>query len=181
MIALKYSCRCGTGDPADFYPSYRTRCKSCLKAQAAPKREAKLGYLKAWKERNPEAMREWTLANADHRRAYNAQRYASDRAGQRARYDRWREANPGKVIALIAKRTAAKLRQTPAWADLKAVEAIYIEAARLTRERGVQHDVDHIVPLQGRSVRGLHWEGNLQILPHLENLRKSNRLPEALS
>lgn len=83
-------------------------------------------------------------------------------------------------------RQAAELRATPPWANPKKIAAIYAEAARLTAETGIPHHVDHIVPLQGpvatwgpfkgmRIVFGLHWEGNLQILPARENLTKSNR------
>lgn len=69
----------------------------------------------------------------------------------------------------------AKLRATPVWADQSKIEAVYAEAIRLTNETGIKHDVDHIVPLQGKTVRGLHWEGNLQVLPKAQNISKHNR------
>lgn len=73
------------------------------------------------------------------------------------------------------KRRAARLSRTPPWADLDAMRAIYALAQRLTRETGVLHHVDHIVPLQGRYVSGLHVENNLQVLTGPENIRKHNR------
>lgn len=73
---------------------------------------------------------------------------------------------------------ARKKHATVAWCDAAAVRALYAEAARMTRETGVRHEVDHIVPLQGRNVCGLHWEGNLQILTKIENQRKRNKLIE---
>ena len=41
------------------------------------------------------------------------------------------------------------------------------------------HEVDHIVPLQGKNVCGLHWEKNLQVIPKTENRKKSSKLLEA--
>lgn len=66
----------------------------------------------------------------------------------------------------------------PAWANLKQIQEIYAKAAKLTKETGLQHHVDHIVPLRGKNVCGLHVPYNLQVLTAAENLRKSNNLME---
>jgi hypothetical protein len=84
-------------------------------------------------------------------------------------YDR-----PALVRFHANKRRAAKLKRTPSWADLEAMRGIYAEAARLTRDTGIPHAVDHIYPLQGKLVSGLHVSGNLQILTASENSRKRN-------
>jgi hypothetical protein len=70
--------------------------------------------------------------------------------------------------AYCAKRKATKLQRTPSWANLAAIRLIYETCP-------IGHHVDHIVPLQGKNVSGLHVEWNLQHLPAEENLRKSNK------
>lgn len=74
-----------------------------------------------------------------------------------------------------SKRRAAILKRTPPWANQGAIRKIYDEALKLEKETGLVYHVDHIVPLQGRLVSGLHVENNLQILTEGENISKSNR------
>lgn len=56
----------------------------------------------------------------------------------------------------------------------KKIEQIYERARSLTKATGVEHQVDHIIPLRGKSVCGLHVAENLQILTRIENSRKRN-------
>lgn len=67
------------------------------------------------------------------------------------------------------------MRRAP-WADSKAIAAMYAEARRLTAETGIPHHVDHIVPLQGEFVSGLHVETNLRVIPGIDNIRKRNKV-----
>lgn len=74
-----------------------------------------------------------------------------------------------------------KVRQaTPPWADKAAIRKIYAEAKIMTRATGLVHSVDHIVPLRGEFVWGLHVEYNLRVVLHEDNMRKGNRCEEQL-
>lgn len=77
--------------------------------------------------------------------------------------------------AKTAKRNAGAKQATPAWADQKKIRAVYKAARVLTEITGIPHHVDHIVPLNGKTVSGLHNEFNLRAIPAVENLKKHNK------
>jgi excisionase family DNA binding protein len=70
---------------------------------------------------------------------------------------------------------ASRAKRLPAWADRIAIRAVYAEARRLTDAHNVTYHVDHVVPLHGALVSGLHIENNLQILRKFDNQSKNNR------
>lgn len=129
----------------------------------------------AWRESNPDGWKRWLAANEEHRENYVRRWVSEDRGLRAALFKRWAQANRDKRRATLAKRKAAQISATPKWANEDAIRKIYAEAVRLTKETGVRYEVDHIVPLQGRIVTGLHWEGNLQVLQKFENQSKLNR------
>ena len=95
----------------------------------------------------------------------------------RARGKRWREENSDKNAAKATRYRAAKLNATPKWANQEEIEYYYRIAKFFTDISGgfVKHHVDHIVPLKGKNVCGLHVENNLQVLIDKHNLIKSNK------
>jgi 5-methylcytosine-specific restriction endonuclease McrA len=97
-------------------------------------------------------------------------------AARRAWAQEWAKANR---VQLVVKSRSRRLRikgAMPPWADIEAIRQFYREAARLTEVTGVPHEVDHIVPIQGRNVSGLHVQWNLRVVTRYENRSKSNKL-----
>lgn len=93
----------------------------------------------------------------------------------------WSARNPAKVIANVNKRRADKATRTPKWLTSEqwaAMDEHYVLAQRLSQETGTDHHVDHIVPLRGKKVSGLHVPWNLQVMTASANLQKSARFSD---
>ena len=161
----------------------RLRCKPCHRKINAKWRaenpEKQKVCEKRWRDNNKgkvyERVLNWRNANRARFNA-NAQRYREDNAERvREHYIKWQRKNPGKVNAQGMRRYARKLRALPVWAEVEEICRVYEKARQLSEETGIQHHVDHIVPLQSKVVCGLHCEANLQIITAGENQRKNNR------
>ncbi len=87
-------------------------------------------------------------------------------ASSRERTKRWNKRNPEHSLALSNAKKTHLRRQRPPWVDRSAIYAMYKNCPK-------GYHVDHIVPLHGKIVSGLHVPWNLQYLPAKENMRKS--------
>lgn len=157
----------------------------------------------AYQREHPDAVREvkrrWYLKNRDRIREKHAAYSAANRDRDAPYQREWRETNRDRIKARkterykdpvvrgAARERAAdhrvrRFQRTPCWLtteDKQKIRAIYAEAARLTCETGEPWHVDHIIPLQGRTVSGLHVPTNLQVLRGEENIRKFNRFGDS--
>lgn len=139
-----------------------------VNSQKRAYRRANLNKVKAWQSAEQKRNRE--AANVRNRR------YAATHREQlRLKNAAYGKANPEKGCAKAARYRSAKLKQMPVWADKEKIQRIYEEAARM-RASGLDAHVDHVIPLQGRNVCGLHVHENLQILAAQANRSKSNQL-----
>lgn len=95
-------------------------------------------------------------------------RYANNPEPQRKRIRKYNQDNRGKVKLKRILRKQSVERATPNWADMKTIQKIYHDCP-------LDHEVDHIVPINGKTVCGLHIPNNLQYLTKSENCSKGNR------
>ena len=150
----------------------RAKCKSCVAKEALIYYEKEKEEILAYgKKRRKEKAGQISIQRAQYS-LVNKERFAEYRK-------QWKKDNPGKVNAKTARRRAARRNAMPKWLTKEQhqeITAFYDEAARLTRETGIPHEVDHVIPLQGKEVCGLHVPWNLQILTQSENRHKSRKV-----
>jgi hypothetical protein len=151
-------------------------CKYCSKQNYNDNAEKIKARVKKYKSENQELVKMWDR----NRYIAKTQEYI-DRAKEWATNNpekakesslKYNRANQPKKNARTAKRRATKLQATPPWLSDQQIS----EIRRIYENCPVGYQVDHIVPLQGRNVRGLHVPWNLQYLPALENNKKGNRM-----
>jgi len=139
---------------------YQSHCKACDNARH-----------KVWESKNPELKKKYA-------KTADANKYVQNKDSILARNKIWKQRNPAKVAAMDAKRRASMLQRTPKWLapqELLRIECLYSLASMLNKHGVESWHVDHIIPLQGKNVSGLHVYSNLRVLPGSENLAKGNR------
>lgn len=101
----------------------------------------------------------------------------SGKANRRAESKRYYDRYPDKCIAKFKKYQAKKTNAYPKWMteeDDWLIKEVYELSSLRTKLTGIQWHVDHIIPLQGKFVCGLHVPSNLQVITVSENYKKSN-------
>jgi hypothetical protein len=159
------TCRtCKTTKPlSEFYKQtkrgadgVRGSCKECVNL-----------VKKAYREKN----RDKLLVEKKLDYHLNKERYLENKK-------QYRQENKGRINALCAARKQVVKQRTPKWLDKISFERIrneYRLAALLTKVTGQSWHVDHVIPLQGKYVSGLHVPSNLQVMLAAENISKKNK------
>lgn len=180
----------------------RAQCKVCRKAYVLSRKEIEKANRRARVDADPEKYKElqriadakWYEKHSElskersrnyklkNKESCNARslKYRWDNIEEvRAQQREYRRLNKDKSALASAKRRAAKRRAIPKWAtteeEVCKIKALYLECKLLNDSTGIEHNVDHIVPLSSDFVCGLHCLDNLQILLGSINKKKNNR------
>lgn len=116
----------------------------------------------------PEARQKAAEKQKAFRERRSDEKIAADRERAKLAAREWRKNNPLHRNALKRKYVADRAARIPKWADMSKITEFYLGCPP-------GHHVDHIVPMRGKNVSGLHVHYNLQYLPAMENMRKNNR------
>jgi hypothetical protein len=180
----------------------RNKCKDCMSKEAAAWREANperkkqldkqyyennkdkvSAYQKQWKAENPEKARKTWVAYYETNKEIIKERSAKwakeNREKDYANKRKYVQNNKPKYAHYQSVRRARKLEATPIWLtslDLHNIETEYKLAAWCSEVMGEAYEVDHIVPLQGKQVCGLHVPWNLRVISGKDNKMKGNRI-----
>lgn len=152
---------------------YKSECKVCRNAtnkQYKKDNEIKeLEYRSKNRDTAKQRASSWYYANKDNIETKEKRKvYAAS----------WRNTYPEKNNKKAADYRGRKLNATPKWLSAEQHASILREyelAAWCSKVMHIDYHVDHIVPLKGGNVCGLHVPWNLQVIPAKDNLRKNNK------
>ena len=156
-------------------------CVECLKVEWAQAAETRAEYFREYNRKDEvrDKKHDWYLENREQVIQTAATRPA---AVLREYRNAWKEANKVQVRADTKARRRKHRDATPPWLTRKQkseIRQLYQIAITMTQTTGEQYVVDHIVPLRGEAVCGLHVPWNLRVITQEENLKKSNKLVDA--
>lgn len=151
-----------------YYQENKDRLDSYKKTWVKENKNLNSSYHKKWKENNKNYV--------DKNKKESDKKYYSKNTEKiKKRSTEWNKLHPEVTLHYCRLRQSAKMQRTPSWADLKKIKEIYKQSKELSKSTGLTYHVDHIIPLQGKNVSGLHVETNLQILLAKDNHAKSNK------
>lgn len=196
--SAKACTKCGVVKGAESFAKYarnrsglQPRCKDCYKLYRAENREAISARNKIYREKNKERLgqqiKDWAQKNKERRYLIGKAYEERNRSKRREQRRVWRINNPEKAKLkahrwinshkeqwkAAAKAGTVRLRAAIKKQQIAKTFAIFTKLIYQTCPAG--HHVDHIVPLRGKTVSGLHVPWNLQYLPAARNWSKGNR------
>lgn len=169
------TCRvCNIKKSIDSFEKNRRVCRCCKneyhKKMYLLKKKERLAQKKEYYQKNKDVL-------VNKKRTYRKENKSTVKKSLK----KYQVNNLDKFNSINAKRRSKKLNATPNWADLDKIQILYEKAKWLESVTGLKYHVDHIIPLQGEDVCGLHvWE-NLQILEASLNLSKNSKFDISIS
>lgn len=162
---MKYCKYCNTTKPlSEFYKKktgkfgVKAECKSCTS----------LYEKKRWQKNKNKPRTEARIQ-------YRKQHYLDNKEKALKQSKEWSKNNLHKKRIYRANRRAYLLKATPFWSDKQFIQQIYEQAYLMSKKSGIKYEVDHVIPLQGKNVCGLHNQFNLQIISMMDNRSKANK------
>lgn len=187
---MKTCSKCNETKSLDCFQTRKLRGKqyvlpNCKECETARKQE--------WKEQNVEKVDEWKEANKEKLVKQRKAHYEKNKDKELSMSAKWKEGNKEQVLESArayakahkaernaaqqlrhAKKVSASLLDGDEWNDF-VISEIYDLRKTRSIATGIEWHVDHVIPLQGKTVSGLHVWNNLQLIPAKLNLQKKNK------
>lgn len=167
LTKSNHCCECLLETGRKNYSKNKEKYKETKKIWVEKNKSKRKEIEKRWRKNNPEKAKakclEWKAKNKE---------YANKKSRE------WAKNNLERNAAIASKKRASKINRTPKWLTIEnliEIKDFYIASKMFRMYTGSEYHVDHIVPLLGKTVCGLHVPWNLQILDGIENQRKGNR------
>ncbi len=169
---------CKTDKPFSEYHK-RARAKDGLNLYCKPcKAEMDAAYREKNKEALVEAKRQYYQNNKKYHNEKARLDYVKNSDAYKLRAKLWKEQNRERHNANCMERHVLKIKRKPVW-DSEFTDFVFSEAYDMAKRKealtGAKHEVDHIVPLRGKTVSGLHVWSNFAVIPASENCSKAAR------
>ena len=151
----------------------RIRAKEWYEAN---KEKAK-AYAEANKERRAENKKRWVDENREKVYAENRERQRLDKEGAARRTKKYKSTEKGRLAMQASRNTYRRYCKQGSLNryDSSAIYKVYLACKEVNKKTGVEHHVDHIIPIRHPLVCGLHVSWNLQIIPKKDNMEKTNK------
>jgi 5-methylcytosine-specific restriction endonuclease McrA len=157
-------------------------CVECLKVEWTQANVTRADYFAKYNQSGAgqEAKREYYARNKEVVKARAQARPTEEKHFHRKKH---KAANPELYKELVNARRRRFRDATPKWLTAEhkmEIRLKYRLAIELSRRLGIPHAVDHIIPLQGEDVCGLHVPWNMEVITQEQNLKKSNKLIDTI-
>jgi post-segregation antitoxin (ccd killing protein) len=191
---MKVCVVCNNSKPlSEFYKrkdspdGYRNDCKLCRRSVSSKNyytdqdlgKQKRREYYARLKAENPNLSAEIYARYRESSLEHSRLAYQANAEERKAKQRLWSKTNRGIANALSKRYRLKKAKATPLWLTPEQIynmQCTYKVAAQLSETSSQKWHVDHIVPIRGKDVCGLHVPWNLQLLPAKMNMQKGNRI-----